>query len=261
MITVKCIHIYPVKSLPPIMVTEHEIIPEGLKLDRNWMLTDFEGKFITQRKFPQLAKVKVSLQKDYLGFAVNDSEIKVPFDSFERPDKAVVWDDPLEVLGGDSSIDTWFSDFLGFSCKLVRFKEGQKRNSQYNQGQVSFADRLPLLLINEASVQDLKEKHELHLSPLHFRPNIVLSGALPFEEDTWRLFSIGKTKMKGEGPCMRCKMIGINPYTGEVEKDALSHLKQIRGNKEGTPFGLLCSPLNTGVIRKGDTLQIAQSEK
>ena len=63
---VKSISIYPIKSLKGINMNSHETFEEGFKWDRRWMLVDEQGKFITQRSYPQLSLLKCSISEDQL---------------------------------------------------------------------------------------------------------------------------------------------------------------------------------------------------
>ena len=49
--------VYPLKSCQAIEVTQAEVKASGFLGDREMMLVSGNGKFITQRQFPQLAKV------------------------------------------------------------------------------------------------------------------------------------------------------------------------------------------------------------
>ena len=55
---VHSLYLYPVKSLAGIEVDAFTMDEFGPAGDRRWMLVDDEGRFVTQRKFPQLALVK-----------------------------------------------------------------------------------------------------------------------------------------------------------------------------------------------------------
>lgn len=72
--TVKALFIYPLKSCAPVEIKESEIVRTGLKYDRQFALGQYvtslpslEGKvtsewhFLTQRKFPRLAKVETEI--------------------------------------------------------------------------------------------------------------------------------------------------------------------------------------------------------
>lgn len=53
--------IYPIKSLGGIALKQGYISNRGLEHDREWMLIDQEGTFISQRKYPQLALLQTSI--------------------------------------------------------------------------------------------------------------------------------------------------------------------------------------------------------
>ncbi len=59
---------YPVKSLHGITVDEAELTVRGLKYDRNWMITDETGHFLTQRIIPKMASIHVHFSGEKLVF-------------------------------------------------------------------------------------------------------------------------------------------------------------------------------------------------
>ena len=77
--TLSQIIIYPVKSLGGVKLTEAHVEARGLELDRRWMLTDPNGKFLTQREFPRLALVSPSVEADCLLLAgLGMTTLRVP---------------------------------------------------------------------------------------------------------------------------------------------------------------------------------------
>ncbi len=63
MIQVTDIYIYPVKSLKGIQLMEAEAGMRGLKYDREWMITDSNYQFLTQREIEAMATITVSVVK------------------------------------------------------------------------------------------------------------------------------------------------------------------------------------------------------
>jgi uncharacterized protein YcbX len=61
------LYIYPIKSCRGIQLSQAEVTPKGLLWDREMMLVDGKGKFITQREYPQLATVSVTITEDNFG--------------------------------------------------------------------------------------------------------------------------------------------------------------------------------------------------
>ena len=56
-----------------------------------------------------------------------------------------------------------------------------------------------------------------------FRPNIVLEGLKPNEEDTQAEIQIGELKLYGVKPCARCVMTTIDQKTAEKGSEPLNH--------------------------------------
>jgi hypothetical protein len=53
--------IYPIKSCKGIKVNSAVVTPRGFELDRWFMVVDQNGKFVSQRTFPQMALVSVTI--------------------------------------------------------------------------------------------------------------------------------------------------------------------------------------------------------
>ena len=108
-----------------------------------------------------------------------------------------------------------------------------------------FADGYPMLVISEASLQDLNEKLQAQgRTPLpmnRFRPNIVITGIGAFEEDYAEALRIGAAKLKPVKPCPRCPIPSIDQATGEIGPDPLDILRTYRVNPKvdgGITFGM-----------------------
>jgi len=68
-LTLKEIHIYPIKSLGGISLQSVKVEERGLQHDRRWMLVDKNGMFLTQREHPQMALLQVNINDDVLEVA------------------------------------------------------------------------------------------------------------------------------------------------------------------------------------------------
>jgi uncharacterized protein YcbX len=152
----------------------------------------------------------------------------------------------------------WFSEALGFTCKLVKIisKGDRKHNStKLNQTlNVSLADGYPYLLIGSESLDFLNNKLEEKITIKRFRPNIVISAKIPHEEDLFTTFKIGNIKFQNAKPCSRCVIINNNPMTGIVLKEPLKTLSTYRTSNNNVFFGTNIFCLNEGIIAIGDSL-------
>ncbi len=253
---IKQLLVYPVKSLSPLQVSKWEVTERGLKYDRKWMLVDEKGTFITQRKYPQLVHIGVDIKEQGLVFHHDKESVEANFNSFNIHDRAKVWEDEVTILKSDSHADQFFSNYLNIKCSLVMMQDDALRERKYNKGKVNLSDRLPFLVVNNESVNWLNKQFSSPVTPLHFRPNIIVDGVDPFEEDSWKSFGTSSVKMIAESQCMRCKMINVNPLTGEVSEKPLQELAAHRKMKDGVAFGVLASPVNTGILRVNEQIDV-----
>jgi len=72
------LNFYPIKSFRGLRANELRLGKYGVEWDRQWMLVDEENKFLTQRQYPQLAKIglmfdEVSIELTLQAMAVSIS--------------------------------------------------------------------------------------------------------------------------------------------------------------------------------------------
>ena len=67
------IWIYPIKSLAGISIQKSTVLPKGLQYDRRWMLVDENGRFLTQREYPEMALFKVAIENSFLLVSKSDT--------------------------------------------------------------------------------------------------------------------------------------------------------------------------------------------
>lgn len=231
------INIYPIKSLGGISLNEAVIEEKGLQYDRRWMLVDKDGKFFTQREFPKMATLKVSLEPDSLRVSHEDEVLHIPLAENETGEEieVVVWNSKLTAQTAESHINEWFSDTLQTDCRLVQMNQNSNRlvNPVYAvhkfRDVVSFADGYPVLVIGENSLADLNSKLENPLPMNRFRPNLVVKGSEAFAEDGWKTIKAGETIFHIVKPCERCVMTTIDQQKGVTDgKEPLKTLATYR---------------------------------
>jgi hypothetical protein len=89
-----------------------------------------------------------------------------------------------------------------------------------------------------------------------FRPNLVVSGAKPFEEDTWAEIKIGEVHFKVAKPCARCVLTTIDQETGIKGIEPLKTLAGYRTINNKVLFGQNLIALNEGILRENDSVEI-----
>jgi len=246
MVSLSQIWVYPIKSMAGISLTQAQIDNKGILLDRQWMLVDENGLFLSQRKYTKMALFEVAIESNGLIVTYPQKQpLFIPF--LEQADNhspmiVRVWQDDVDAIVLSEQINHWFSEILNIKCRLVYMPETTKRlvDPAYakRQQQTRFADGFPLLLVSEASLADLNNRLETPVTMSHFRPNMVVKNCLPYAEDSWKDFKINDIIFSVVKPCSRCVMTTIDPNTGEITgKEPLATLSQYRKQKAGVTFG------------------------
>lgn len=254
------IWVYPVKSLGGIQLSYARILPKGIVHDRRWMLIDASHVAMTQRVYPAMALFKLAYQNDQLFISFGEDTIGLPFSARGEKLDAVVWNDTVSVQEVSHDHSNWFSEKLGTACRLVFFPEPNYRpvDRAYavsDKDVVGLADAYPLLIIGQASLDDLNSRLREPLPMNRFRPNIVFIGGEPYEEDDWGHFRIGESRFAGVKPCARCAVPTINQATGTKSgAEPLATLATYRKRGNNVYFGQNLLVLNDHEIATGDEI-------
>lgn len=257
------IWIYPVKSLGGISLQNAKVLPKGLQYDRRWMLVDNAGKFLTQREFPLLSQFKTRIDRDTLIIQHHDDHLVVlPGQSEgEMLAQTQIWDDIVSTKEVSAEHSKWFSDRVGSDCKLVLFPEENPRavdpDYKVNDDHTSLSDAYPFLIIGQASLDDLNSRLSEPVPINRFRPNFVFTDGTPYEEDTWRNFSIGENQFVGVKLCSRCIMTTVNHKTGERGTEPLKTLSTYRSKNNKVYFGQNAIALKADVVSVGDLISVS----
>jgi uncharacterized protein len=269
MLSISQLYIYPIKSLGGIAVNNAVVTDRGLQNDRRYMLVDTNGIFLTQREHPSMALLRTAIEANELTIWHKDNisgKLRLPMVPEHSLLTAMVkvWDDYCEGQYISEEADKWFSEKLNSSCRLLFMPESTKRKVDpvyaLNNDITSFTDGYPVLLIGQSSVDDLNSRMEEKLPMDRFRPNIVMAGGQPFEEDTIGQFSINEINFYGVKLCARCVVTTTNQETGIKGKEPLTTLAKYRMTNNKVFFGqnVLCS--GKGVIRVGDEIKVVKTK-
>ena len=138
--------IYPIKSCRGISLTKALISPQGLRdffqpnfYDRQFMLVDEKGKFLTQRQYPLMATIEVKIKENKLylscdNYSIEDFEL-IPNEN-KTPINVTIWRDNTVAIDQGEEIGKWFKSVLNLdkSCYLVQQSKKYIRsiNKQYS---------------------------------------------------------------------------------------------------------------------------------
>eukprot|EP01001_Neometanema_parovale_P006545 NODE_289_length_2743_cov_67.652672_g273_i0.p1 GENE.NODE_289_length_2743_cov_67.652672_g273_i0~~NODE_289_length_2743_cov_67.652672_g273_i0.p1 ORF type:complete len:854 (-),score=131.14 NODE_289_length_2743_cov_67.652672_g273_i0:108-2669(-) len=212
--------VYPVKSCAGLALKEALVTPRGLQHDREWAIIDPRtGHAIVQKMHPRMAllRPRISEHNDTLVLTAPDMpplslHCALPTHKPENSEMAV------RVYGSartaacflDSALahraQEWLTKFLGTPATLMRVA---------NDAELSFSNEAHLLATSEVSVEDLQERiaakypadTTVEVGIGRFRPNIVVSGGHPWQEDTWETLQIGDVVFDAVGWCGRCMQV------------------------------------------------------
>ena len=262
---VSALYFYPIKSCAGLPLDVAEIGPRGIQGDRAFMLVDSSGRFITQRQQPRMALIRPTIANDerLAVHAPGMPTLDITVNDIGERYKVGIWKDTCTGVDQGDRIADWFSTFLQMSCRLVWMPQDYVRrvDSRYavgGQDQVGFADGYPFLLISEASLADLNSRLEYALPMNRFRPNIVVRGTLPYEEDTWRTIRIGQMVLHIVKACARCEIPTTDQATATRGKEPLKTLATYRQGIRGVMFGQNLIHEGEGILRVGDAVEVIE---
>ncbi|MGX0891580.1 uncharacterized protein YcbX [Pseudomonas sp. ADAK2 TE3594] len=247
MLRLSALYRYPLKSGKGETLNQVSLDKLGLDGDRRWMLVDeASGRFLTQRAVAKMSQLSALWNADggLTLSAPDHSPIDIALPDAEADLRGVtIWRDTLRVPDAGDAAGAWVSEFIGKPTRLVQVPLDRARTTQAGYGkdddQVAFADGFPLLLIGQASLEDLSSKVGRPLEMLRFRPNLVIEGSEAYAEDSWKRIRIGEVEFRVVKSCSRCILTTIDPQTGERSEDRepLATLQKYRTETDGAMFG------------------------
>jgi uncharacterized protein YcbX len=285
------LHIYPLKGCRAVDLDASPVEPWGLAGDRRWLAVNSDGRFISQREHPSLARLIArcgpgdgitvsSAGRGRMGELASSCEKLAPLfiavpgeapgatgeEGTAPPEllKVTVWGSTLLAAAAGKAADAWFSAFLGEPARLVYLDDPTRREVDPAFGApgdtVSFADGYPLLVTSTGSLDELgtwlADAGSAPVPMNRFRPNAVVTGFAPWAEDRWHRVRIGAVTFRVAKPCGRCVVTTTDQITGERGKQPLAMLGKRRRFGSSLVFGQNVIPESPGTIRVGDPVEI-----
>ena len=245
---VEAIHIAPVKSLGLVQANTVHIGAAGIVEDRRFFLVDELGRVVTQRQIGILVQVKPEYQpdKESLRLSFPDGTVVGGLVATGEPVETILWGRPVRgnlVTGDWSKV---LSKFCGRAVNLVQSRQPGECYDEY-----------PISLLSKASVEELNRRPEVssHMDERRFRPNFLLAGCRPHQEDGWmgRQIQLGESLiMQVVAPDPRCAITTVNPDTGQADMDTPSIIKGYRPSPGPAFFGVYAVVEQPGEVSVGD---------
>ncbi|XP_026666305.2 molybdenum cofactor sulfurase isoform X3 [Phoenix dactylifera] len=270
-VQLKSIMVYPVKSCAGFSMYSWPLSNMGLKYDREWLLKGPSDEILTQKKVPEMCNIRtfVDLEQGKLFLesprCKEKLQVSLAKNSFWEMEEMNAYGQRYEVMTYDDEVNMWFTEAIARPCTFVRCSSSKKRscmNKVGREGQcrdseskLTFVNEAQILLISEDSVHDLNSRlnstdmqkdysgsgQPVLVDAMRFRPNLIISGAKPYVEDSWRSLQIGEAHFTSLGGCNRCQMINLDQQSGQVRKlkEPLATLASYRRVQGKILFGVL----------------------
>ncbi|OJD34000.1 mosc-domain-containing protein [Diplodia corticola] len=304
------LRIYPIKSCRGIEVRSARLLRTGLDLDRNWMFVSLPKRdFVTIRTNPRLTLITTAVDwaADTLTIAIkdgneNDENHKIVIPAHPSPAwfaangctlhaGNVIWSQETDGWEYPAALTAPFARFLSGSdandVRLVykgptpRVLRGSGAPHVLGRTQATkFADMMPVQVGSLASVAELNARlrgagEEVEIDIERFRPNVVVRGHVPWDEDGWKTLRLGGGEGgvggKGKGlvldvvcRCLRCQVPNVDPETAEKHpRQPWNELMKYRRIDEGLKFkpsfGMLCAPRDEGLVEVGMRFEVTET--
>jgi uncharacterized protein YcbX len=299
------LRIYPIKSCRGIELKRSNLLKTGLDLDRNWMFVDrtddvdskgkpYNGVFQTIRQNASMTLIdtEIDYATDALHIWVHGSDkvVKIPahpdqewLEKNTKPCEVEIWEAQTDAWEYSQEINDVFSRHFEKPVALV-YKGPTPRPCGTNGTEELYgekishklADVMALQVASESSINDLnrhlEERGQDPITIERFRPNIIVRGRAPWDEDSWKKVQIvtlfheveqlKRINLDVVARCARCRVPNVNPDTAEEHPkepwDTLMKFRRVDtgGAAKWKPcFGLLCVPKGEGEIRVGSKLR------
>jgi uncharacterized protein YcbX len=280
-ISILSLHSYPIKSCASI---DHDVATAtvaGLEWDRRWVMVDGAGQFMTQRQYPRMALIRPHIDAEYLRIELPEmSTVRIRLHPEQRamPVPVRIW--RADTLGQDEgdAVAQSLSRFMGLACRLLRVHPDAKRAASPSHVQAwrtdneawaaqfpvrhdfGFADGFPFLFTSQASLDELNrcltQKGQPHVPMDRFRPNIVLQGLEPYDEDYLRGIRLPELSFAFVKRCARCPMPNVDQATGVMHEEPGLALAKHRRFDDGVLFGVNAIASHDNVqLRIGQSVQ------
>ncbi|CAG0922158.1 unnamed protein product [Notodromas monacha] len=273
--TVSSLRVYPVKSCKGVEAQKLLVGPaalsKDLNVDRQFMIVDEAGQLVSARTHPKSVLINAEIiEEGLLRLTAPDMpplELNFPSNASNTPEcrgiemDCVIHGRPVKAMDMGNAVSQWLTEFLVFrtdrpaelrlEVRLVfhHLPAGQRRNLARALLHLPFAseddksmfhDEIGAAhIISDASLEDLNDHLKgtgTSVSALNFRPNITISGGLPYAEDDWLFVKIGEAVLRTVRPCTRCIMTTVDPQKGEKNenKEPLASLRKYRTVEDET---------------------------
>lgn len=231
---------YPIKSAAAQSIRQAHFGPLGLEGDRQRVLASPDGRFVTARECPRLARIYwVDSTLEYCGQ-------RSPAVTFSGEGQVVsIWKRTQSGVSASAAVNDWLSDVLQQPVTLLQLPSNESQH---------YGDSQPVMVLFRETAQRIERALGRPFSALQLRPNLVIDGGEAFTEKTLTTLQIGSVTLAAVEPCTRCKMINLAPDT-EVYPCPLDVSSTLMQLQPGFVAGHHFAVASPGHCALGDSIQ------
>lgn len=263
---VSALNIFPIKGCKATPVPTAEITAFGLAGDRVFSVIQ-DGQRCGQKQIADLRQLSAEWRDNLLVLNYPSmATFKLSADQSGHEQQEMFRGQPVPVNDMGDEIAMWLSEALKQPVRLARQNRPtafpiplREFGSVNGAPQDRFMDAAPILLVNEASLQDLNSRMTKPVPMDRFRANIQVSDLAAYQEDEPAEFRFAEVTLNRVAVCERCTVTTIDQQNGSTTKEPLHTLSSYRKRSNhyagGIMFGIYLTG-GSGRLSVGDTLLI-----
>lgn len=215
---------YPVKSCAPVECQSFDCHTLGFQwngiFDRCFIISR-NNEEATGLTYPKLVLIQSHIVENQL-ILTAPGQLDFVLDLIELRKRSIdtkvqQWVTENNGVDAGDEVANWLSQYIANKSSVFRLifhpfpyptKSKGKILKNYklfkSDDMGAYCNQTSYMLLNQASVDDLNKRLDHTVTPLHFRPNIVINGPAPYEEDNIKWIRIGENViLRNLKPCFR----------------------------------------------------------
>ena len=249
---VSAIYTSPVKSMALQTPSSVQVGFSGIADDRRFHLIDARGRLVTQRQLGRMVLILAAydIESERLSLIFPDGQRLEDIVDVADAVTTQVWGREVHGRVAAGDWNTALSEFCQSEVRLVK-----------TDGICQTFDEYPVSLVSQASIDFLGQKAggSKTFESKRFRPNFLIDGCSPHEEDFWLGGVIGigpELRLRLVAPDPRCAITTLDPATGQRDFDTPRLLQTYRPAVRASYFGVYASVETPGLVTVGDPVAV-----
>ncbi|MDY7394997.1 MOSC domain-containing protein [Aureibaculum sp. 2210JD6-5] len=259
---------YPLKSTKGQLLNTVKVLTTGFKNDRIVAVINTNNKVVTGRECPKLLTISSEINDGFLSLTLSE-KLESSFALPASKDTIEIRLFRNKITGKifDVKANEFISSYLNEDLRLVYIADNYREVLEKRGGKsgdfTGYADSAPIHLINTNTLKHLNSKLDKKVSVLNFRPNIVIDGVKPYQEDLWSEITINGCRFRVQERTERCIFTTIDPHTQEKDTHlqplmTISEIRLLKGERH--TFGINLIPISECEISIGDKITVNNTD-